>query len=439
MNALSVSILSVICILILFGSRHIALIALFGGALYLSQGHSFQVAGFSLTPIRIIGCIAFLRVISRGELPARTLNRMDGVLILLYVFSTAILLTRPEESAPLRVAKMLDVLFCYFACRGLARDAADIKRFLKSSVLLLVPYTALLVVESLKGINYFRLVGGSPYVWYREDSIRCFGSFRHPSLLGSVGATFFPLFVGLAFDKAYRSYAIVGAIVSVAIVYSSSSGGPLSAWATGVAGWGLWRFRRQMRTFRWGAVGVILLLALVMKAPVWYLLAKLSGITGGTGWHRAYLIDVTVQHMDLWWLWGMPLAQTHGWFPYNLAATGGADITNQYISFGLNAGIAAIVIFVVYLVRGYKILGDALMSSRVSKDIINERFLWGLGVMLTVHLSNWLGITYWDQFYAVWLLQMSMVASVALWSTKKVRSQTSAPMQRRSRAYKVAT
>ena len=42
----------------------------------------------------------------------------------------------------------------------------------------------------------------------------------------------------------------------------------------------------------------------------------------------------------------------------------------------------------------------------------NEYFLWGLGVMLFVHIVNWYGIAYWDQTNAVWFLQLALVGSL---------------------------
>ena len=97
------------------------------------------------------------------------------------------------------------------------------------------------------------------------------------------------------------------------------------------------------------------LLAMVMKAPIWYLLARVSEFTGGDGWHRAYLIDVSVQHLRLWWFAGLPVIETSNWFEYSFST--GADITNNFISVGLNAGLGAIVLLILMLVRGFSNVG----------------------------------------------------------------------------------
>jgi len=174
-------------------------------------------------------------------------------------------------------------------------------------------------------------------------------------------------------------------------------------------------------------VSSIVLLAIVMKAPVWYLLARVSSVTGGGGWHRSYLIDVAIQHLDQWWLAGMPITETRTWFPYSLPTTGGADVTNNFISLGLAAGLAAIALFILLLQRTFSNLGHALQVVRSSSAEPGETefLLWGMGVMLCVHIFNWFGITYFDQTYVIWFLQLAAVAG--LWERVPEKVLTTCP------------
>jgi hypothetical protein len=148
---------------------------------------------------------------------------------------------------------------------------------------------------------------------------------------------------------------------------------------------------------------------------VWYLFAHVSNITGGDGWHRSYLIDVAYHHFGKWWLWGMPINETSGWFPYGLGTRSQADITNQFISLGLAAGVGAIILFILLLKRAYSGLGKTLAVVRSSTlETSNAEFLlWGLGVVLAVHITNWFGITYFDQMYVVWFMQLAVVSTLS--------------------------
>lgn len=417
MNALSFLILATLAAGVLMLPRNWAAVCLVVGTLYLTQGAAIDLAGFSFFPARLLGYLCLARVLSRGEFSFSRLTRADKALLLLYGFVTLILLTRPEESAAMRLAKLLDTISVYAAFRAFVRTPEEFRWLLGVLALLLVPYVLLLAVESFARQNLFSWVGaasaGGP-TWERDGRPRCFGSFRHPSLLGSLGACFLPLFVALAWEPSRRRVAILGAVLCVAIVGFSNSGGPISVLAMAVVGWLLWPIRTRMQQFRRGLLALLVLLALFMKAPIWYLPARVSSITGGTGWHRSYLMDVAFRHFDEWWLVGMPIVETKGWFPYTLAATGGADITNQFIAFGLSAGIVGIFLFLLLIVRAFSFVGQALARVRErAGPAADEALLWGLGVALAAHISNWLGITYFDQFSVLWLLQLAALVSLS--------------------------
>lgn len=428
MNPLAIAILLVLFGAVLALPGRWALVALASGALFLTQASGVEVAGFSIFPTRLLAYAAFARVLARGELSLVRLTKVDWMLILLYSFTTTVLVFRADESVFLHTAKLLDALCGYFALRGLIKGADDLRWFLGVLAFLLVPYVCLLTIERLTLHNPFALLGGREG-WLRDGKIRCFGSFRHPSLLGSLGATFFPLFVALAFDRQQRNRALLGATLCVAVVLFSNSGGPISAWLFGIAGWLLWAMRQNMQLFRRILLGTFVLLAMIMKAPVWYLIAKGSNITGGNGWHRAYLIDVAMRNLDEWWLIGMPVKETASWMAYTLGTTGGTDITNQFLVFGISCGALGIILLIWLVTRSYKLLGRALAGARRIGSVSarsDEFVLWGLGVMLAVHVVNWLGISYFDQFELLWLLQLAAIVSVS--QAVRADSDSTAPV-----------
>ena len=52
----------------------------------------------------------------------------------------------------------------------------------------------------------------------------------------------------------------------------------------------------------WSRFSLALLCA--CKVAPWYLIAKISDVMGGTGWHRSYLIDQFLGHFTQWCLIG---------------------------------------------------------------------------------------------------------------------------------------
>jgi hypothetical protein len=212
-----------------------------------------------------------------------------------------------------------------------------------------------------------------------------------------------------------RMWGLIGIILCAAIVFFSNSGGPISAVVVGLAGWFLWPMRTKMHLTRRGMLGLVLLFASIMNAPIWYIPAKFSDLTGGDGWHRSYLMDMAARDFGKWWFSGMSVAETAHWFPYTLRVTGGADITNQFLSFGLAAGALSMIILILLLINCYKSLGEAMtiIRSSFSKPTETEYLLWGLGVMLAVHIENWFGISYFDQTYVLWFMQLAAIVNIS--------------------------
>lgn len=110
----------------------------------------------------------------------------------------------------------------------------------------------------------------------------------------------------------------------------------------------------------------------------------------------------------------MPMEETIYWFPYMLESTGGADITNQFVAFGITAGLFAIFLFVVLLIKSFSVIGKAMANAKNSPDKgVDRYFIWGVGVMLVVHISNYFGVTYFDQMKLVWYMQLALISMLA--------------------------
>jgi hypothetical protein len=389
------------------------------GIIFVTQAQNVQIGGFNLYGLRILELAGFIRVMARREFSFSQINKMDKVVILLYVYSTVIYLIRSKEGQANQIGMALDAMLCYFMFRGLIHNFEDYKAFLRNLVILLLPFAGLVLMESLTGHNvFFSLMGTGDVVeadWSRGGRLRCYGSFRHPSLLGTLGASFLPLYVGLACIRSYRKVAFFAIGLCMIIVWASNSGGPANCAAVGLVGWMLWPMRRKMKLLRRLLAIFLALVALTMKAPIWYLPARASAITGGDGWHRSYLMDVAFSNFGKWWAVGLDIKGTEGWFPYDLGTTGGADITNQFLSFALTGGLLAMLLFIYMIVHGFGALGRALAARRAEGGPTQEAefLMWGLGAMLAAHIFNWLGITYFDQTYALWFFQLAAISTLS--------------------------
>lgn len=413
MHPIGVILLAILLYFVLFGTRRGALIAAVAGVLYLTQGQGYEILDVNLYAGRILGTALFARVMLRREFSFSSVTRIDHALLILYGYATVVFLLRSESGQAGNIAQALDALFYYFGFRGLIKDEEDLRWLLRTLIVLLVPFAFLIGIERVTGHNPFAFMGGiAEGNFIRDDKIRCMGSFRYPVTLGTFAATFLALYIGLWRSKTERRFAYIGIALCLWIVWATNSGGSFSALGVAVIAWMLWYARKNMRAVRWGILGLLAALALVMKAPVWYILDRVT--FGGNAWHRAYLIDCAFRNLDKWWLVGMPLQDTANWFPYILVATGGADITNQYLVFGIDAGIGAIVLFILLISRAFGQIGSAMtkLDPTVPEERTTGFLLWGLGSLMAVHLVNWFGISYFDQVYVIWFLQLAAVTSI---------------------------
>lgn len=390
------------------------------GILYLTQGMALSAGGITLYPIRALLIVVTLRIVVRREYSFLILNRIDRVLVWLYVYSVGVFLLRSNEGQVFQIGTAVDAFLSYFAFRILIRTIDDLRWLLRGFVALLLPYIPLVWIESTTFSNPFAAVGGGQLaaagdMWFRGGRLRATGSFGHPSLLGTVGGTFFSVYIGLLFEGKHRLVALMGIVLCLAIVGASNSGGPAICVVIALVGWLFWPVRKEMQSVRRGLVVLIVLLAMIMKAPVWYIIARIGSITGGDAWHRSELMDAAFRNLDRWWFAGMPLRETAGWLPYTNSVTGYVDMTNTFVQFGVNSGLGAIILLLALLTVVFSQLGRSMEVIRKNQTNCGgvEPLYWGLGVMLVVHIFNWFGITYWDQTNIMWFLHLAIISSLS--------------------------
>jgi hypothetical protein len=276
-----------------------------------------------------------------------------------------------------------------------------------------LPVAAVMLVEKLTGHNLLFVFGGVPEITaLREGHLRCQGAFRHPILAGTFGATQFPLFMALGYCKlGNRGLAVAAMVSSIIIVITASSSGALMALVAAVGGMAFWKWRNHLRLVRRGTVLVILALALVMNAPVWYLFARLSAMTGGTGWHRAFVIDQAVSHFNEWWLFGT--TYTAHWGPGGEVTTGDPnmmDITNHYVVQGVSGGLLKLLLFVAIIIASFKTIGREL-DAKTGESAACLLF-WAMGVSLLAHCLSFMSTTYFDQIVVVWYWLLAAICCI---------------------------
>jgi hypothetical protein len=384
-------------------------------------GQMLVIGGVHLFVLRIVLLFAVVRMAlakssAKGSIFSHGLDSVDKVFIAWALFrATAFLILFSFISAAVvnQVAFLLDVFAGYFFLRFLLRDQQDMLTTVKVLAFITAVVGLCMVNEKLRSQNIFGYLGGFRVVpELRDGAVRAQGPFAHPILAGSFGATLLPLFFWLWHGGKSKLYAVIGMIGSTCMVFSSASSTPLMAYMGGIVAVCFWPMRKHMRLFRWALVTTLIGLHLVMKAPVWFLIARVDLTGASSGYHRAMLVDNFVRRLGEWWFVGTTNNANWGYDMW--------DISNQFVAEGIAGGLATFICFIALISMSFSKIGRARKA--VEGDRQQEWFLWFLGSALVSHMVAYWGISYFDHTQISWFALLVMI-SVATHIPRKKKAE----------------
>jgi hypothetical protein len=402
--------LLVAMVCVAFGSsRQNAVKALFVVAAFIPLGQQFNIFGLHFHFFRIMILAGWARVLWRGEAKGFVLNKLDK-LFLAWALTGLIcgIIRKPGAET---FGSAYNSLGAYFLFRFLIKDPTEMFGQLQFLALVVFFIGVGMVPEYLTHKSPFFILGGVPDILMERGArVRCQGPFRIPILAGTFSATLFPLMVGLWFQAPQRRMrAVLGIIGCLVVTVLSNSSGPLFCLIVAVFGLVMWKMRDRMSMFRRCLVAAIIGLAMVMKAPVWYLIARAGDLIGGGGWHRAFVIDVFIKKFADWWLMGY--SYTAKWVgDYNtlLVDPDNMDITNHYVAQGVAGGIWMFGLFIAILVVCFKTIGRYL--DQAEHGPVKPILIWSLGAALASHCAGFFSISYFDQIQDFWCWLLAVIS-----------------------------
>ena len=297
---------------------------------------------------------------------------------------------------------LMDAIGGFFILRYLIRDEDDVHRTLRAFAVITFVIGCCMVFEKFRQVNVFGLLGGVRAVpETRGGAVRAQGPFQHEIIAGTFGATLLPLFFLLWKNRIARILGVLGAIGSTLMVFASHSSTPVMAYGAACVGICAWPLRRHLRLVRWGIVAAICALALVMKAPVWFVLAHVDVVGGSSGYHRAMLVNDFIMHFKDWWLIGT--AENSRW-GFNMW-----DLCNQYVAEGQLGGLVTFICFIAMICMAFSRIGTA--RNAVDGDRRREWFFFALGAALFSHCVAFFGISYFDQTRVMWFALLAIIVT----------------------------
>jgi hypothetical protein len=384
------------------------------GVCFIALGQMVVVGPFHFYATRILILSALARIVIRKEYVKFTFHRLDKTIIkyVLVCFIAYCIVWGNIEGFINRLGFAFNILGLYFIFRCMIDGMEHIISIYLALAISTIPLSALFIVEATTGRNWFSIFGGVPEITLiREGKLRCQGPFAHPILAGTFAATLGPILFSQALKaNKHRLIYAIGFIASNAILIASNSSGPLLATGFAIIGFILWPLRNHMKWVRISLFTSVVLLHLIMKAPVWSLIGRISNVIGGTGYHRVELIDAAIAHLNEWWLVGTKF--TYHWLEDPLPDDpNNVDITNQYIFVGISGGLLTLYYFIKTIVQCYSALG----ISRLRLDIANSAhryFVWALGVSMATHIASFISVVYFDQMVVYFYLLIASCVAI---------------------------
>jgi hypothetical protein len=224
-------------------------------------------------------------------------------------------------------------------------------------------------------------------------------------MLGSFFVGTLPLVAALWWHGSSSRLLVVASCAACGlIIIATASSTPLVAVIVSAAGAAAFLIRYHMRWVRWSILLVLVGLHLIMNAPVWHLVARISVIGGNSAWQRFALIDGAIRHLDEWWLIGSDKGTGHwGYFTF--------DTTNFYIVQGQHGGLVLLVLFVAAISVAFRACGRTCNVVAGNPSLM--ALAWGMAVALLAHVVNFFGVAYFGQVWMGWFLLLGMIGSTS--------------------------
>lgn len=356
--------------------------------------------------LRILVVTIILRAIINSETGNFVWVRIDKLFFLWTLVAFVVIVARTgSANVVYQCGITVDAVGGYFGARFLIRDWSDLRAIIRAASLVAFPVALLFVVENYTQRNLFSMFGGVHEITIiRDGRLRCQGPYNHPILAGCYWAALLPLMASRWWDRGSARIEVASATVAaLIIVYCCASSTPVFGVVGAIIGAFFFGLRDQMRGVRWALAISIVALHLVMKAPVWHLISRVSAVGGSTSYFRYLLLDSFINRFSEWAPLGVD--STAHWF------WGAQDLTNYYVAQGVGGGLATVALFVAIIVAGFG--GMGLAWRRFGNNKAGLALAWALGVSLLVHVFNFFGVSYFGTITGLWYLTLGAMGSLS--------------------------
>ena len=384
--------------------RHLMIAPLFIIACLVPSTEEIVIAGFNFQPARVIIAVGISRALLGAAGKRYRYVPMDG--LVLFWGANLALMTLLRDGSMARFVQQLGRLYEIYGLYFLARLTIQSKSQLYVALYTLA-WCAILsaglgVVEWMTHRRPLAFMYDSitPEVHIREGAVRVEGVFPHPNAFGNFMCVTAALCWGLIASRRKVMLGIVGMISAIVCVGLSRSGTPVSTLGATLLVLVLFYIRPVTRWVLWGSVAFLGMYHMFW-GKWWGLVCRASNIVGGSGYHRAELINKFWQHIGDWAFIGSDDVST-----WNVVG----DPANNWVTEGLSGGLVGFIVFTSIVVLGFITIRRAL---RMVRDPHDQALFWSIGSALFAFCVSFIGLANFGQINVLWIGLLGMIGSVA--------------------------
>ena len=388
--------------------RHSAVPLVLIGSL-MSCAQRIMVGSLNFPFLRLLLVVAVLRMLMRSEYRGVRLTGLDALIVIFAFLKIFVFVLYYQSFSALIfiVGTVSDPLFCYIFFRCFLRTWDDFQSLILSFALASLPVALAFAIENSTRQNLFSFLGGVPaFTEIREGKLRCQGPYPHPIMAGCYWAAVLPAIAARWYSPDLSKTLTILATLSAAfIVVLTSSSTPLMALIFILVGVAMFPLRLHMQNVRWALLGLIIVLQFSMKANIWSLIARVNIMGGSTGWHRYNLMEQAYLRFSEWGLLGTNSTEHWGF--------GLRDVTNQYILEGVRGGFISMVLYIAIIAVSFQRIGKLNKQAIAEGNFPNLINSWSIGVMLFVHITSFLAVSYFGQIINLYWMTIAAAGSLS--------------------------
>jgi len=421
MQAVTLTIAAIFSVLVLFARPAYALAAYIICLLWYPNYLAVSVGSIDIFASRIVVVILFLRCLTDGRIQSNfKWSKLDYIVLLsMIVYVGAYCLAvQTSKAIENRGGFLLDTWFAYMVVRYTVTDRATLVTVIKSVAPALGLLAILGVVESVTLwqpfaplMRYCPWLPSAPLGLSIEEIRfgfgRAIGPFSHSILFGCGFAIFLPLVFYLRHEQGCwrnSAYFLSGLLLLGAL--SSMSSGPWVMTIMVIFCLAMERHKVWVKPLCIFAVTSCIFVGIASNQPFYHVIADKANPLGGSGWHRARLIDCAIAHFDEWWLVGYG-DQDPGWGPE--LGDDHTDLTNEFILAGVTSGILGMMALCAVLAQAFRDLAST--HKRMAQPAVRS-LCWAFVSLLLAVVVTWMSSSFFGQLMPLFYCCLGMIGSL---------------------------